>query len=260
MSRTVWHKRFHGDALNGYMGLSLEERGAYTTLLDLMYDSDWEIGIPDRERWVAGHLNVSTRRWNALRKSLLEAGKIDIVDGFISNFRYRKERENALNISRKRAENGASGGDKSGEVRRKYSKIKAAPEANASDLPLYARATYSDTEADKKDSEAKASGAEAPLIDPAKVMFDAGILLLGAAGIDERKARGIIGKWKMGHGVEATIAALGNAKREGATEPVSFIEGIFRRNRNEADRTSRRPNSTDGFANALRIAANRGNP
>ena len=39
MSSNPWHKRYHSDALNGYMGLSLEERGAYTTLLDLMYQS-----------------------------------------------------------------------------------------------------------------------------------------------------------------------------------------------------------------------------
>lgn len=150
MSRNVWHKRFHGDALNGYMGLTLEQRGAYTTILDLLYDSDWAIGIPDRERWLAGHLNVSVRRWKGLREELIQAGKIDLVDGMISNKRYRIERENAASLSRKRSESGASGGEKSGETRKKASKNNAPSEANASDLPLYTRATETETEADKK--------------------------------------------------------------------------------------------------------------
>lgn len=148
MTRNVWHKRFHGDALNGYMGLTLEQRGAYTTLLDLMYDSDWAAGIPDRERWIAGHMNVSVRRWRGLREELLTLGKIDLFDGMISNFRYRKERENAASLSRKRAESGASGGEKSGETRGKAKKNNGDDEASASVLPLYACATESETDAE----------------------------------------------------------------------------------------------------------------
>lgn len=166
MSRNVWHKRYHGDALNGYMGLTLEQRGAYTTLLDLMYDTDWEVGIRDRERWIAGHLNVSVRRWKTLRDDLLAAGKIDIFDGCISNFRYRKERESALSLSRKRSESGASGGEKSGEVRRNSSKNNNRDEANASDLPPYARATESDTDTeDNKTSVLSSKRGRSPRIE-----------------------------------------------------------------------------------------------
>ena len=35
--RRHWHKRYHNDALNGYMGLTPSERGIYTTCLDLIY-------------------------------------------------------------------------------------------------------------------------------------------------------------------------------------------------------------------------------
>lgn len=70
-------------------------------------------------------------------------------------------------------------------------------------------------------------GAGAPP-DPAKVMFDAGVSLLIEAGKSEGQARSLIGKWRKDHGVEAVIAALGKAKREGAVEPVSFIEGCFK--------------------------------
>lgn len=102
-------------------------------------------------------------------------------------------------------------------------------------------------------SEADASGADAPPVtgnvirladaqpipDPLKVMFDSGIALLGAAGIAEGKARPLLGKWRAAHGAEAVIAALGTAQREGAIDPVSFIEGVLRNGqRNRHDRPS----------------------
>lgn len=64
--------------------------------------------------------------------------------------------------------------------------------------------------------------------DPVKVLFDSGIQLLTAAGKNESHARSILGKWKAAHGTEAVIAALGRAQREGAIEPISFIEGCFK--------------------------------
>ncbi len=71
------------------------------------------------------------------------------------------------------------------------------------------------------------SGASAP-VDPTKVLFDAGINILGASGIPPQRARQMVGKWRKAHGDAATVAALGKAQREGAIEPVSFIEGVLR--------------------------------
>lgn len=82
-------------------------------------------------------------------------------------------------------------------------------------------------------AEADASGAKPapaadppilPLVDPIKVMFDSGIALLGRSGILEPKARSLLGKWRSQRGAEAVISALGTAQREGAIDPVAFIE------------------------------------
>lgn len=92
-------------------------------------------------------------------------------------------------------------------------------------------------------SEASASGAEAPadppLIDPDKVMFDAGLALMASAGVEAARARPQIGRWKRDHGTPAVIAALGAAKREGAIDPTSFIEKALRNGnqRNHHDRS-----------------------
>lgn len=102
-------------------------------------------------------------------------------------------------------------------------------------------------------SEADASGVDAsppagnvvrfaaaqPMPDPVKVMFDSGIALLTAAAMPEAKARQMLGKWRQAHGPEAVIAALGAAQREGAIDPVSFIEGVLRNGqRHRHDRPS----------------------
>ncbi len=80
------------------------------------------------------------------------------------------------------------------------------------------------------------TGADAPAAgrpdakkpDIAKQAFDAGVQLLSDAGIPEKKARSLVGKWRSANGAEAVLVALGRAQREGAIEPVSFIEGCLK--------------------------------
>ncbi|MEL6646641.1 MAG: hypothetical protein AAFQ05_02860 [Pseudomonadota bacterium] len=74
--------------------------------------------------------------------------------------------------------------------------------------------------------------------DPSKIIFSQGLALLTSAGKSEGAARGLLGRWKRDHGDGAVIEALGRAQREGAIDPVSFIEGCFRfsKTRSEADR------------------------
>ncbi len=71
------------------------------------------------------------------------------------------------------------------------------------------------------------SGAVAPP-DPEKLMFDSGVALLRAGGKSESQSRSLLGKWRKAYGSEAVIVALGTAKREGAVDPVSFIEAALR--------------------------------
>ena len=64
--------------------------------------------------------------------------------------------------------------------------------------------------------------------DPEKVMFDQGRAFLAAQGIRADKVGQMLGKWKRDHGAPAVIVALGKAQREGAIDPISFIEGCLR--------------------------------
>ncbi|WP_395326915.1 HNH endonuclease [Novosphingobium sp. BL-8H] len=84
MSARPYHKRYHSDALAGCMALTLEERGAYQTLQDLMYDRQGP--ILDAERLLAGYMGVSIRKWRSLRETLLAKGKIFLTeDGRVSS-------------------------------------------------------------------------------------------------------------------------------------------------------------------------------
>ncbi|XJJ66377.1 hypothetical protein WBP07_13000 [Novosphingobium sp. BL-8A] len=65
-------------------------------------------------------------------------------------------------------------------------------------------------------------------VDPSKIMFDAGVALLAQSGKAESTARAWLAKARKAHGAEAVIAAIGAAKREGAIDPISFMEASLR--------------------------------
>lgn len=104
-----WHARHHRDALNGMQSLTLEERGAYNTILDLIYDN--EAPLRDDPRWLAGWMGCSLRKWATLRATLVEKGKLYVTsDGRLANVRADSELETAANRSRNFSESGAKGG------------------------------------------------------------------------------------------------------------------------------------------------------
>lgn len=67
-----------------------------------------------------------------------------------------------------------------------------------------------------------------PEADPVKIMFDSGVKIITSAGKTEQTARAWLGKARKAHGAEAVITALGRAKREGAIDPIPFMEGCLK--------------------------------
>lgn len=80
-----YYKRFPRDFLDGTIGLSLETKGAYAIVLDLIYMRDGR--LPDDARYIAGQLGCSVRKWTAILSELVAAGKLQVASGIISNFR-----------------------------------------------------------------------------------------------------------------------------------------------------------------------------
>lgn len=117
MSIIKWYKRDPNAALNGMMILSLEERGAYNTILDLIYSHDGN--LPDDDRFICGWLKCDMRVWKRLKNRLIETGKIGIESGLIANLRATCEIDEALGRVASAVELGRINGIKSGISRRK---------------------------------------------------------------------------------------------------------------------------------------------
>lgn len=222
MSSLPYHKRYHSDALAGFMSLTLEERGAYQTVLDMMYDRGGP--LIDNERLLAGYMNCSIRKWRALREILIEKRKIVInEDGLITNVRTEKEIENLTKTHRKHVQSGTTGGRISAEKRKKANEIKEgeqAPLEPASTDPSTiseARSQSSDILSDGKPS-AEGSG------DPVKDLFDLGVSILTSAGSTEKQARSLIGKWRAGGKNDAKVlVALLECRTKLISEPVEWL-------------------------------------
>ena len=74
MGKLQWYKRYPDAALNGMFELTLEERGAYNTILDIIYSRDG--ACPDEDRYIAGMMCVDVRKWRRIRTRLLALGKL----------------------------------------------------------------------------------------------------------------------------------------------------------------------------------------
>jgi uncharacterized protein YdaU (DUF1376 family) len=132
MSREMpWFKFFPDDFLKGVRGLSLEERGAYMTVLAMMYDRGG--AIPDDERWICGNLGCDVRVWRRIKDRLSRLGKIiPDKDGTIANRRVLEEVTSAAAIAEVRRKSGIAGGYQSAISRRQSLKTNENVEANAS--------------------------------------------------------------------------------------------------------------------------------
>lgn len=105
MSESPWFKLFPSDFIDGTLGLSFEEKGAYLLALMMIYHRGGP--LPDDDRFIAGTMGVSVRRWRGLKATLIGRGKLTLEDGKLFNRRAAREIAHRSEISRKRAEAGA---------------------------------------------------------------------------------------------------------------------------------------------------------
>ena len=89
MGKLRWYKRDPDAALGGMIGLSLEERGAYNTVLDLIYSHDDQLA--DDDRFIAGWCQCDVRAWRRVKASLVEKKKLTASGGLLRNFRATSE-------------------------------------------------------------------------------------------------------------------------------------------------------------------------
>jgi len=103
-----WYKKNPRDFLDAIVGMPIDQIGAYSVCLDLMYARGGP--VPFDARWLAGNFSCSARLATALVNALIERGKLVLRDGLLSNARVEKELENTAKLTRKLSESGAKGG------------------------------------------------------------------------------------------------------------------------------------------------------
>jgi len=85
MGRLKWYKRDPRAALAGMRKLTLEERGAYNTILDLIYIHDG--ALEDDPRMLCHELHCNIQRWQRIKARLLDLGKLYVHNGCLHNER-----------------------------------------------------------------------------------------------------------------------------------------------------------------------------
>lgn len=100
-----WYKRDPDAALAGMAELTFEERGAYNSILDLLYSRDGD--VPDDDVRVARMIACHWRTWAALKARLIELGKLRIEDGKITARRVQETLKEASELSEKQRKKAA---------------------------------------------------------------------------------------------------------------------------------------------------------
>ncbi|MFG1479167.1 YdaU family protein [Xanthobacter sp. V4C-4] len=268
MSGHPWYKRYGADFVHGCLGLSLEEKGAYSLCLDLIYDHGGP--IPDDGRWLSGVCGVSLRKWSALRGRLIEAGKLVAADGRLTNRRAEREIENAAKAARKHAENGAQGGRKRADNEVERCKGKTLGEAS-----LRHRERNQKPEPRSQSSDADASGAtpapaEPVYADARHALYGEGKPILLSLGVAEKQCGAMITRWLRDTADDCggVLDAIRRARDKRVLDPISWItRALPTRTRNDrpdrphADRRSPVPSTFNtALADAVARRAGRGHP
>lgn len=125
MGDLKWFKFDPNAALTGTLALTLEERGAYFTVLWLIYDN--EGSVADDETILAW-LQCNGRVWKRIREKLLKTGKLYIHGGMLRNRRADDE----VNLALQKIASSAKAGLASASSRRQAIEIlKGTPNARS---------------------------------------------------------------------------------------------------------------------------------
>ncbi len=235
-----FYKMDPADWDNGTARLTLEEEAAYLRIVNSIHKHKGP--VPDVDRVLAGMFRPSTRKARSLIAGLIEAGKVTVAGGAIWNDRARSDLVHRGFVSISRAESGAKGGRKSGEVRAKALTENDMPQAIASTREEKRR---------EEDSEAKASDAS---VDFAKQLWDRGVAFLGRHGTPDKQARTLIGKWRKAYQDTDIFEAFAACSKEGIMDPVPWITAKLS-GKGKANGTDKQQRKLDAF-----IAGSTGSP
>lgn len=98
-----FYKRDPDRALAGMAELNFKQRGAYNSLIDLLYSRDGN--VPDDDTRVARMLSCHWREWATLKKQLMALGKVWTEEGKLRARRVQDTLKEAASFSQKQSRN-----------------------------------------------------------------------------------------------------------------------------------------------------------
>lgn len=251
------------DWISGTRELSDRARGVYIDLLARMYDIGRPLDYDEKDlcRFLGYR---DSRQLLPVINELVTKGKVEIVDGKITNARAARE----IEAAQERMDNGRKGG------RPRRRNAECPPETGTSEAPArhqQARRSHvpkagfvenqCDNEKPPSPSPSPSSfsyekGASAPqlasqqeelfespqptaqAIDPAKRVYDLGRELLTAYGVAKSRQGGIVTSWRKACGNDdpALLAILAEAQAKQRDDVVAYVSGAIRARKGGAPR------------------------
>jgi uncharacterized protein YdaU (DUF1376 family) len=105
-----FYKRDPDRALAGMSELTLKQRGAYNSILDLLYARDGD--VPDDDARVARMISCHWREWKAVKAELIALGKIWVEGGKIRARRVQETLKEASDFAQEQSKKASSGWQK----------------------------------------------------------------------------------------------------------------------------------------------------
>lgn len=245
-----FYKRDPDAALSGMAELTLQERGAYNTIIDLLYSRDGQ--VPDDDHMIRRVMGCHGNEWRAVKAKLIAKGKIWVEDGFLKANRVDDVLEEAAAFSEKQRKRV---GKRWETARKRLGNVaETGGKTPANSEKSQQKQERVDTIADHTNtpiansSVASATGGKPPERPLVEIVFGPGLRLLTSNGVVEKQARSLLGKWRNQYGDESLLAALGKAQREGALDPVGFVTGCLKAGGN------RKGKADDRFARKMEMA------
>lgn len=124
MGKLHWYKRDPDAALAGMAELTLVERGAYNSIIDLLYSRSGN--VPDDDVLVARMIGCHWREWKAVKGRLIARGKIRLEGGKITANRVQEALKEAADFSQEQSRRAA----------KRWHKPEKNNKNNSNDMPL----------------------------------------------------------------------------------------------------------------------------
>jgi hypothetical protein len=228
-----FYRRDPGKALQGMASMSLEERGVYNTVIDLLYLT-WRPLENDRG-YIAGHCRCAVQKLNPILNRLIAAGKLICFEEggqeYISNPKFELERTSVKGVTtssgrREVGEKSASVSEKSGEVGEKSEGVEENPPLPDNDVEEIQGAKPLEKSREEKSRELADEKPSAGLSDPAATAWAlVNLLLTERTGANEKQARSFFGGLLAKHKLEARemLPALAAAQVNETRDPRSYL-------------------------------------